>query len=149
MHTAMGYTPDIVMAGLSLWIRKRTHLNSNNYWDGNWLDISACATAPGARVEIAGALLCSSDIARFLAQLETLYRDLSGTAKLGDDEPTIMAEMACDRLGHIKLTVNITPDLVTQAHRFYFDLDQSHLPAIMADCQRAMERFPIKGSPHA
>jgi hypothetical protein len=145
----MAEAPDIVLAGFSLWIRGRAYPNSDDYWDGNWLDVGACVVAHGARVEAEGCFLTSTDIAHFLTQLEALYRDLSGTAVLENYEPNIRVTMVGDRLGHIKLTVHLTPDFTTQAHRFDFELDQTVLPLIMADCRRVMERFPIKGSPLA
>jgi hypothetical protein len=40
------------------------------------------------------------------------------------------------------LTVKITPDHMTQEHRFQFELDQSYLPAVVEQCRAILARYP-------
>jgi hypothetical protein len=51
-----------------------------------------------------------------------------------------------ERLGHLEGEVEITPDHLSQFHRFTLDLDQSYLRALIASCDAILERFPIVGA---
>jgi hypothetical protein len=44
--------PDLQLAGLSIWGVRRAYPQSEDYWDGNWLNIQARVEAPGSHVEI-------------------------------------------------------------------------------------------------
>ena len=50
-----------------------------------------------------------------------------------------------DRLGHIRAQVDITPDNLTQSHRFEFEIDQSYLPNIIEKCAAIVQKYPIRG----
>ena len=50
----MGEEPDLTLAGLSIWARSREFSESDDHWDGNWIDIRARVEAPGAFVETSG-----------------------------------------------------------------------------------------------
>ena len=57
--------------------------------------------------------------------------------QLGVVEPELFARFeAMDRLGDMKLLVEITPDHLMQQHRFTFsDFDQSDLPTVISACE--------------
>ena len=137
--------PDLKLGGLSVWVLRREFPDAEDYWDGNWLDVFARVEAPGASVEASGPWLRNTEVGGFLDQLETVYRDLSGTAKLDCSEPYLGAEVTCDALGHVEITVSITPDHLTQSHRFTFELDQTFLQETIRGCKGVLERFPIRG----
>jgi hypothetical protein len=103
--------------------------------------------APGAIVEVSGPSLRNDEIARFKEQLATLDRELEGTAELSCAGPALNVKVICGRLGHVEVTVAITPDQVTQLHRLVFGIDQTYLAGALAGCRRILERFPIKGTP--
>lgn len=139
--------PDIKLAGLSLWARSREFPGSDDYWDGNWIDVVAFVDAPGAHVEIRGPYLRSDELAAFREQLAALYSDLKGTADLDCIEPALKVRVACGSLGHIEVVVDITPDHLRQSHHFVFEIDQSYLATTLAGCARVLARFPVKSSP--
>jgi hypothetical protein len=138
--------PDIKFAGFSLWILRREFPDREDYWDGNWLRIRAIAEGRGASVDVSGPWLRTDELSRFYDELVVLGRDLLGTAELVSIEPVLRLKAACGRLGHIDVTVELTPDPLTQSHRFSFGIDQSHLPRVLAGCKQLLDRFPIKGA---
>jgi len=50
-----------------------------------------------------------------------------------------------DGLGHLSLTVEITPMFLTQWHSFKFGIDQTHLPQIARMCRSIVGAYPIRG----
>ena len=139
--------PDLKLAGLSLWALSRQFPTSDDYWDSNWLSVRASVEAPGAFIEVSGPWLRTDAIARFKEQLAALDRELGGTAELSCVEPALNVKVVCGKLGHIEVTIEITPDHMTQLHRFMFAIDQTNLTGAMAGCRRILERFPVKSTP--
>jgi hypothetical protein len=62
-----------------------------------------------------------------------LYDTVTGEAALKCMEPELNILLKAESLGHIAMTVHITPDHLNQLHRFRFELDQSYLPAFHCD----------------
>jgi hypothetical protein len=139
--------PDLTLSGLSIWARSREFSESDDYWDGNWINIRARVEAPGAVVETSGPWIRSDEIAAFAMELAALHRDLRGTAALQCTEPMLSAKIAVGVRGEVEVIIEITPDHLTQSHRFEFAIDQSYLGATLSGCRRLLERFPVKGSP--
>jgi hypothetical protein len=138
--------PDIKLAGLSLWALEWQFPESHDFWDGNWLNIRASVEAHGAFVEISGPWLRNDELAAFREQLAKLERDLTGEAELHCIEPALNVKVRCGSLGHVEVEVAITPDHLTQTHRFIFEADQSYLKPVLRGCARILERFPQRGS---
>lgn len=42
--------PDIKLNGLQIWIHGRQYPNEEDYWDGNWLNVTAHCGSQGAEV---------------------------------------------------------------------------------------------------
>ena len=138
--------PDLKLAGLILWVWGRAYPDSEDYWDGNWLNIDARVEANAAVVETNGACLRSDEVSRFIEQLEKLYKNVQGTAELACMEPNLSVKVACDKLGQVEMIVDITPEHMTQKHQFIFLIDQSYLPEALNGCRKILERFPVKGT---
>ena len=81
-----------------------------------------------------------------MVQLETVYRELPGTAVLECMEPYLRAEVRCSPMGGVEVIVEATPDHMTQSHRFHFGLDQSYLPHVVSGCARILKRFSRQGT---
>ena len=94
-------TPDIKLNGLQIWIHGRQFPNATDYWDGNWLRITAHCGTHGADVWTTGSILHVPDIVRWLADPEQLNRSLSGDANLVPLEPELRVKLAATQLGHI------------------------------------------------
>jgi len=139
--------PDIKLNGLQIWIHGRQYPNEEDYWDGNWLNVTAHCGSHGADVWTNGDILHVPDLARWLANLEVMNQSLSGEADLVSLEPELSVELKMSGLGQIQMKVEITPDHMTQEHCFLFELDQSYLESLIASCRALLAKYPIKGKP--
>jgi hypothetical protein len=137
---------DLKLAGLSLWVLDRQFLNASDFWDGNWLNVRARVEASGAYVEVVGPWLRTDELATFATQLASLHQQMKGPADLICMEPFLDVKLTCGSRGQIAAVIEITPDHMTQAHQFKFEIDQSHIPAALFGCKQILERFPIVGS---
>ncbi|MGD0137414.1 MAG: hypothetical protein ABSD28_00935 [Tepidisphaeraceae bacterium] len=138
-------SPSLKISGFQLWIQGRQFPNSNDHWDGNWLNITAHCGAAGASIWASGAIITTMDFERFLAECESLYDQMAGEATIQPMEPNLRVSLrATDRLGHIKMHVQITPDHMSQKHELAFEIDQSYLPEIVSQCRMVLRDFPVR-----
>lgn len=138
--------PDLTLAGLQLWVHGYELPDLVDDWDGNWLRVTAHAGGAGASVRVSGAILDTRSFARFREGLAALHAALAGNTRLESHEPHLVVHVApVDRVGHLGARVEITPELATQRHEFRFDLDQSWLPSLVAQCDAILARFPVRG----
>ena len=137
---------DLNVAGFQLWVHGRQFPESEDYYDGNWLRVTAHCGASGASVWAQGAILMVTDIAGFGDQCAAMLCGDSKSADLDPLEPELKVSLeAAGRLGHVRAQVEITPDHLAQAHRFEFEVDQSYLPGIIQQCLAIAQEFPIRG----
>ena len=139
--------PDIKLADFQLWVHSRQFPQSEDVWDGNWLNVTAHCGSQGADVWVSGAILGAPDIGGWLAALEEMNRTLSGEANLESIEPELRVELKMESLGHIWVRVEITPDHMMQEHVFQFEVDQSYLGKLIEDCRKVLAKYPVKGKP--
>ena len=139
--------PDIELSGLQIWVHGRQFPDNEDYWDANWLNITAHCGAQRASVWVSGSIIQLSDIDHLMAGAKALYKDLKGKAELPCIEPELFVELEAKSLGQISMTVKITPDNLSQSHEFIFEVDQSFLPKLIADCDAVLKKYPIKGKP--
>jgi hypothetical protein len=134
--------PDLRLAGLKIWIHGFQFPGVAGVDDREWLEITARCSAPGASVWFRGPYLQRSDLQFLHDGVRELDRTLSGSAALDCVEPYLALRLeALDRLGHIRLTVHITPDHASQEHRFDFEFDQSFLAGFARDCDAALNLY--------
>ena len=139
--------PDLDFAGFQLWIHGREDPDSKDYYDGNWLRITAHCVLSGATVWVQGAALMATDIAGLGAQCEAMLRGDADSASMDPLEPMLKISLEAEgSLGHIRTRVEITPDHLAQFHRMEFDLDQSYLPGIVRQCSAIVREYPIRGN---
>jgi hypothetical protein len=138
--------PDLKLEGLQIWVYGRQFPNSHDYWDGNWLRVTAHCGGHGASVFAAGSIIHSTELDRWRSGAEILLRDLKGEAKLACLEPNLSVDLKSTSLGHITMEVSITPDHMVQRHWFRFEIDQTYLTPLIRQCQSILEGYPIRGS---
>ena len=136
--------PDIKLAGLSIWIHRRQFPDVDDYWDGNWLVITASCEASGALVWADGPIIHLSEIKRLMDGASQMQASLSGTAELNCMEPELNLRLKMSERGQIKMEVTISHDHLAQTHWFKFDVDQSYLPKLIRDCADVLTKYPIK-----
>ena len=139
--------PDLKLAGLSVWATAREFEDSHDLWDGNWLNVRARVEASGSYVETIGPWIRNDELAQFADQLAILIQDLKGAAVLDCIEPMLNAKVEIGIRGQVTLTVEITPDHLTQRHWYEFHIDQSYLTETLSGCRRLLQRFPVRGEP--
>jgi hypothetical protein len=139
----MAGDPDFCFLGFSLWIDGRQFPDSADYWDGNWLVVRARMEVNRACINCDGPILMTTDIEQFRDELATMVAALKGEASLTPLEPELRLLFKMHRRGRVEATIEITPDHLTQRHRFTVDVDQSYLPALVASCDAILARFPI------
>jgi hypothetical protein len=136
---------DIKLAGLEIWVHGRQFPDTEDYWDGNWINITAHCGASGASVWVNGSIVHLREIAHLLTGVEALYSSLEGVAELPCMEPELSFLLEGTGSGHINMTVKISPDNLAHEHKFIFEIDQSHLPELIKECKGVLRRYPIKG----
>lgn len=144
-HHRQDQRPDLQIAGFSLWVDGRQFPDATDFWDANWLVVEARVEASGATVTAHGPFVLTMEIDRFYGSLKTMDQTLSGTARLDCMEPTLDITLTCSPLGQVSAEIALTPDHMTQLHKFTFDFDQTFLRPVLQDCLSILERFPIKG----
>jgi len=141
-------TPDLTLVGLRLWVHGRQFEGLTDYWDGNWLRVTAECQYPGSRVTKDGPILHLSEIVKWLSECRAVYATLEGTACLHCMEPYLDVELAIsDRLGHLTVKIALTPDHMSQQHEFSDEIDQSVLPSLIAALEGILEQYPLRGTP--
>jgi hypothetical protein len=137
--------PSFKVDTFQLWIHGRQFPDSTDLWDGNWLNVTAHCGDDGASVWVSGAILTTMDLERFTTECGRLYRKEASEASLAPLEPNLRITLVpFDRLGHIKMSVHITPDHMSQRHEFTFGLDQTFLPGISMQLFRVLEGYPVR-----
>lgn len=127
--------PSLRIAGFQLWIHEEPGAFSSGEPYEGWLSVTAHCGASGASVWTQGSILELSDIVAFGDQCSALARGERTTAALDPIEPWMNVTLEkLDRLGHVGLRVEITPELGEQSHSFKFEIDQTYLAGIVRDC---------------
>lgn len=134
--------PSLALGGLRLWVVGKAFPDSVEWYDGNWLQVRAECAAPGAAVTAAGPLLTPEDIARLLAGMEAMQRWEASSAEMSPLEPSLVVGLTGNSRGGLRIDVRLTPDHMTQGHRFFFDADLTYLATPIAQCREILERFP-------
>ena len=138
--------PALKIVGFQLWTHGRQFPDAQDDCDGNWLTVTVHCGANGASVWASGAILMVSDLARWATECENLDKRRQGEANLQPSEPNLLVSLrSSDRLGRVFMRVEITPDHMTQQHRFDFEIDQSYLPSLIAQCRAIIAEFPVRG----
>lgn len=139
--------PHITLGPLNVWVRDRPYANSGYDWDANWLEIHAEVRVPGAVVSCEGPCLRTVELEDFLNQLDTAHRALSGTAILETLEPYLKIEVIFRALGHVELKIDITPDHLSQNHRFWDRTDQTYIQEAIRQIRAVLSEYPVVGNP--
>jgi hypothetical protein len=87
------------------------------------------------------------DLQTFLSEVESLNEGKRTDAQLPRLEPYLSVDMRVGKRGEILLTVQITPDNLTQEHSFKFEIDLSYLPGLIRELKSIFQKFPLIGHP--
>jgi hypothetical protein len=90
----------------------------------------------------------TGELRDFATQLERLYRDLRGVARLSPLDPYLNLEFIGDGRGHIQVNGKAQNRMPGPVLTFDFQIEQTELPAIIAALKEADPNsgsFPAKG----
>jgi hypothetical protein len=135
--------PDVHLAGFQLWVHgwEGDGVPVESYSD--WLRVTAHCGGNGASVFVRGSIILASSIAAWVNDCERLYAELDGEAVLPDIEPYLRVRLtAHGPTGRITARIEITPEPLIQQHVFTFEIDQSYLPALIAQCRSVLKTYP-------
>ncbi|MFN3436686.1 MAG: hypothetical protein ACK41V_03260 [Acidovorax sp.] len=136
---------DLTICGLRLWVHGRQFPAATDYWDGNWLRVTAYCIYPHSAVRIQNdSCVRLDELAGFLSGCERMYSTLSGKAGLNCMEPYLAAELSALTNGHIGVSLSVTPDHCSETHEYKDEMDQSYLPEIINSCRAILEKFPVR-----
>ncbi|MFZ6818532.1 WapI family immunity protein [Undibacterium sp. Ji22W] len=137
--------PSISLAGLKIWIHGYQFQSNEDYWDGNWLRATAIASASGAQVWVSGSFIRNTELDDWGQKVQLVYDSHEQNANLECMEPELSVSLKTSALGKIEMVVQISPDNLTQEHRFEFEIDQSYLPSLTTQCAKILSAYPIRG----
>ncbi len=136
--------PHIRLGGLRLWVHGRQFPDATDYWDGNWLRVTAHCVYPESTVRAHGAIVHLSEVFGLRQSCARLYETLEGEAALDCMEPNLGVTLKARTMGHIDVRISITPNHMTEKHVYLDTIDQSFLPPLVASCERLLEEYPLR-----
>lgn len=143
--TATTQEPDLRIAGFALWVDARTAPESDDYWDGNWLQVRASYEANDSSVRAAGALIHASELMTLVAGCRKLLAGEAAEAGLYCAAPNLKLELWSAPGGAVVGKLRITPDHKAELHDYGFATDAAGIEALIAACGRVLDRFPLRG----
>lgn len=122
----------------------RRYPNSNDSYDGNWFDTKVIVKVGGFAGTVSGQLR-KDELASFQTELASLYKSLSGSAKLLTLEGWLSLEITGDGMGHFSCTGEVMDGFI-QGNTLIFNLniDQTFLPEILKNLEKVENSFPIQ-----
>jgi hypothetical protein len=139
--------PALEVAGFKLWVRGREFPDATDYWDGNWLRVTAHCGAAGAGVWVQGPLIMATDIRSFGEQCRRLLHGQASSATLDPIEPELCLTItSLHTPGRLQVRVTLTPDHLSQYHTMEFEIDEDRLPGIIDQCARILHEYPVRGT---
>ncbi len=137
--------PTLKIGGFQLWIHDRELTEANNYHEG-WLLVTAHCGASGADVWVNGEIVMAADLFAFARQCQAMMQGDATFAEIAPFEPELYVRLeSVDGIGHLIATIKITPNHLTQLHKFEFEIDQSYLPIIIKECSTILKEYPVRG----
>ncbi|WP_035547046.1 hypothetical protein [Burkholderia sp. 9120] len=136
--------PSLQIGRLKLWVHGRQFPLAQDYWDGNWLQVTALCGSASSTVSTVGPIVHLGELVQLLEECERLYESLSGIAKLDCMEPNLGVTLTAKTSGHVDVRIHITPNHMLEKHEFTESFDQTFLPAIIAQCREILIEHPLR-----
>jgi hypothetical protein len=136
--------PNLCCGPLKIWVLGRQFPDATDYWDGNWLNIVAHYSVGETSITVRGPMLHLGEITIWKDDLIKMRELLRGDADLPTTEPNLRVKLRCNHLGHVEVNCSITPEHLSEHHTFAFEMDQTYLPALIGQCERVLEEYPVR-----
>jgi hypothetical protein len=134
------------LGGFRLEVLGRQFPDAQDYWDGNWLRVSSECKAAGSQVLVEGSYVHIGGIVQLRDKLEAMFSNKSKQEEVDFIEPELEMKFSVGSRGDVCFEVWLTPDHLNQSHRYVFELDLSHFPAAMLQCEAILKIYPVKNN---
>jgi len=141
--------PDLEIINLKIWIHDREQPNSEDYYEGNWLNITAeCESNinkfEGSKIWTEGSYLLTWEIYGIQERLNSFYNNFEGTLEFRFmEEPFLALNFEAINSEKVAIEISISPD-VDKTHKYYYQTDKSYILEIISQCKKILSKFPIK-----
>lgn len=107
----------------------------------DWVSARTRIAVGAFRAEIPMTLL-ASDMKRFLAALEPVYRNVRGVAEFTTIEDQLGLKLQCDHVGHIRVTGHVRDD-ASFGNRLTFtlEIDQTDLQRTLSELRHVLSEL--------
>ena len=133
---------------VTLEVRGRQFPQSDDFWDGNWLDTPLTIHVGSFDAQVSSTLR-TNELLKFKEELEAVYRDNAGTAVLSTMEGWLLIEVVADGLGHLQVTGHLRDEVGGgYGNDLNFELrglDQTWLPPVLASLEEVLATYPVVG----
>lgn len=125
----------------------RSHPETADYWDGNWIQATVELKAGGFRGSVSGDLR-ADELVCFVDQLASLQELLSGTAEFETMEHWLSIKVTGDGCGHMEFCCVIRDEPgIGNTLEFTLTTDQTLTETTVAGLAAAVQAFPVLGTP--
>ncbi len=130
---------------ISIEVINRSHPNTNDFHDGNWLTTKIIVKAGSFSGSVNGQLR-ADELISFQNELAQIYQSLSGHAKFLTMEEWLSFEITGDGKGHFSFNGEVA-DAIGDGNilKFRLDFDQTFMPEILSSFEKVTKAFPILG----
>lgn len=135
---------DLQIAGLRIWVHGRQFPDAMDYWDGNWLRVTAYCIYPDSMVRAHGSIIHLGELVGLLDGCARMNEALAGEAVLECIEPNLGAKLKMQWNGSISVRLDITQDQMTENHSFEDSIDQSYLLGLIGQCLGILMEYPLR-----
>jgi hypothetical protein len=125
----------------------RSHPESKDYTDGNWISSEVKTSIPGFTANVSLALR-SDELLQFLEEISKVSSGLSNEAALRTMEDALYVKCDLDITGSIKWHCRITyPIGDGSVLNFSFETDNSQIQILKRQLENEMNLYPVVGTP--
>lgn len=132
---------------LNVQVTGRSHPDSQDYWDGNWVNANIEIEAGNLRGRY-GAYLRVEELKDFRDAIARLHSFDSNEAKFETMEEQLRINITGNGLGHFRAECEAL-DQAGIGNRLIFsvELDQTEIPEILKGLDAVARDYPVKGKP--
>lgn len=139
--------PDLKISGFQLWVSGREFPDSQDYDDGNWLNITAHCGGGGSSAWVTGPYIELPEIQDWLKSCETLVEVKEGIAELETIEPGLSILLNAKSQDSVEMEVMISHQPYSQQHKSTYELNSTDLTGLIQNLQAILDKYPIRGCP--
>lgn len=124
-----------------------SHPNSNDFWDGNWMNAKIRVRAGAFRANTS-ACLRRDEFQSFLTQLRSMVASCKEQASFSSLEEWLAFDVTGNKLGHFFAKGSVIDDHTTgNKLNFRIQFATIELEKLIEDLEALMDKFPVIGKP--